>query len=90
MSQSREELVYLAKVSEQTQRFEDMLANMKKVAFLDTELSDEERNLLIIKIQLDQEELHGGFYLLLNKKKHLKEEFILPLLKILEKKLKEN
>ena len=31
MSLSREELIYMAKISEQTERFEDMLDNMKQV-----------------------------------------------------------
>jgi 14-3-3 protein epsilon len=48
MSQSREELIYMAKISEQTERFEDMLDYMKKVATSDQELSVEERNLLSV------------------------------------------
>eukprot|EP01016_Furgasonia_blochmanni_P024736 TRINITY_DN266_c0_g3_i1.p1 TRINITY_DN266_c0_g3~~TRINITY_DN266_c0_g3_i1.p1 ORF type:complete len:296 (-),score=142.43 TRINITY_DN266_c0_g3_i1:70-957(-) len=47
MSLSREELIYMAKISEQTERFEDMLEYMKKVA-ADQELSVEERNLLSV------------------------------------------
>jgi len=31
MSLSREELIYMAKIAEQTERFEDMLDYMKKV-----------------------------------------------------------
>jgi len=31
MSLSRDELIYMAKISEQTERFEDMLEYMKKV-----------------------------------------------------------
>jgi len=34
MSLSREELLYMAKVSEQTERFEDMLDYVKKVVNL--------------------------------------------------------
>jgi len=48
MSLSREEYIYMAKVSEQTERFEDMLTYMKKVAGLESELSIEERNLLSV------------------------------------------
>eukprot|EP00331_Platyophrya_macrostoma_P030357 CAMPEP_0176446622 /NCGR_PEP_ID=MMETSP0127-20121128/24441_1 /TAXON_ID=938130 /ORGANISM="Platyophrya macrostoma, Strain WH" /LENGTH=79 /DNA_ID=CAMNT_0017832703 /DNA_START=41 /DNA_END=276 /DNA_ORIENTATION=+ len=48
MSHSREELIYLAKLCEQTERFEDMLDHMKKVATLGQELSVEERNLLSV------------------------------------------
>jgi hypothetical protein len=35
MSLSREELIYMAKIAEQTERFEDMLDYMKKVVFTD-------------------------------------------------------
>jgi len=48
MSLSREELIYMSKVSEQTERFEDMLDYMKKVVLLGQELSIEERNLLSV------------------------------------------
>ncbi|KAL4470282.1 hypothetical protein ABPG74_011893 [Tetrahymena malaccensis] len=45
---TREELIYLAKISEQTERFEDMLDNMKQVVKIEQELSVEERNLLSV------------------------------------------
>jgi 14-3-3 protein epsilon len=48
MSLSRDELIFLAKICEQTERFEDMLDHMKKVAYLDQELSIDERNLLSV------------------------------------------
>ena len=48
MSLSREELIYMSKVSEQTERFEDMLEYIKKVVLLPQELSVEERNLLSV------------------------------------------
>jgi 14-3-3 protein epsilon len=48
MSLSREELIYMSKVSEQTERFEDMLDYMKKVVQLGQDLSVEERNLLSV------------------------------------------
>jgi len=48
MSLTKEELIYMSKVSEQTERFEDMLSYMKKVAMLGQELSIEERNLLSV------------------------------------------
>jgi len=48
MSLSREELVYMAKVSEQTERFEDMLNYMKQVVQQGQELTVEERNLLSV------------------------------------------
>ena len=47
---SRDENIYMAKVCEQTERFEDMLSYMKKVLELDesAELSVEDRNLLSV------------------------------------------
>jgi 14-3-3 protein epsilon len=48
MSLSRDELIFMAKVSEQTERFEDMLDYMKKVVQTGGELSIEERNLLSV------------------------------------------
>jgi len=48
MSLSREDLIYMAKVSEQTERFEDMLNYMKQVVSQGSELSVEERNLLSV------------------------------------------
>ncbi|EAS00226.1 Bmh1 14-3-3 family protein (macronuclear) [Tetrahymena thermophila SB210] len=48
MSLSREENIYMGKISEQTERFEDMLEYMKKVVQTGQELSVEERNLLSV------------------------------------------
>ena len=48
MSLSRSQLILMAKVCEQSSRFEDMLKYMKKVAYLDQPLSSDERNLLSI------------------------------------------
>ena len=49
MSLSREENVFMTKVSEQTERYEDMLDYIKKVVTgFDQELSVEERNLLSV------------------------------------------
>ena len=48
MSLTREELIYMAKITEQTERFEDMLDHMKKVVLLNQELTVEERNLLSV------------------------------------------
>lgn len=45
---NREELVYVAKVCEQSERYEDMLDAMKKIVNLGQELSVEERNLLSV------------------------------------------
>eukprot|EP01083_Nonionella_stella_P041362 112145_1 len=48
MSLSRDELLFMAKVSEQTERFEDMLDYMKKAVLEKNDLSIEERNLLSV------------------------------------------
>jgi 14-3-3 protein epsilon len=48
MSLSREELIFMAKICEQTERFEDMLDYMKKVSYMDQSLSIDERNLLSV------------------------------------------
>ena len=45
---TREELIYMAKIQEQTERFEDMLDSMKKVVQMNADLSIEERNLLSV------------------------------------------
>lgn len=46
--ESHEELIYMAKLTEQAERYADMVAFMKKVATSDTELTVEERNLLSV------------------------------------------
>lgn len=45
---TREELVFLAKMTEQTERFEDMIDTIKKLVALSADLTVEERNLLSI------------------------------------------
>lgn len=45
---SREDLVYMAKLAEQAERYEDMVQSMKEVAALGNELTVEERNLLSV------------------------------------------
>lgn len=44
----REENVYMAKLSEQAERYDEMVEAMKKVATTDVELTVEERNLLSV------------------------------------------
>jgi len=44
----REDKVYLAKLAEQAERYDEMVAAMKQVAALNVELSVEERNLLSV------------------------------------------
>ncbi|CAB4255720.1 similar to Saccharomyces cerevisiae YER177W BMH1 14-3-3 protein, major isoform [Maudiozyma barnettii] len=48
MSESREDSVYLAKLAEQAERYEEMVENMKNVASSGQDLSVEERNLLSV------------------------------------------
>jgi len=48
MSTDREANVYLAKLSEQAERYDEMVEAMKKVANLDVDLTVEERNLLSV------------------------------------------
>ena len=45
---NRDELIYMAKVCEQTERFDDMLVYMKKVLEFGSEMSIEDRNLLSV------------------------------------------
>jgi len=45
---NREENVYMAKLSEQAERYDEMVEAMKKVATMDVELTVEERNLLSV------------------------------------------
>jgi len=47
-SLNREECVYLAKLSEQAERYDEMVQAMKRVATMDVELTVEERNLLSV------------------------------------------
>jgi len=46
--ESHDELVYMAKLTEQAERYADMVNYMKKVACMDVELTVEERNLLSV------------------------------------------
>ncbi|XP_047330351.1 14-3-3-like protein C isoform X3 [Impatiens glandulifera] len=47
-SKERENLVYIARLAEQAERYDEMVETMKKVAKLDIELTVEERNLLSV------------------------------------------
>ncbi|XP_047332883.1 14-3-3 protein 9-like [Impatiens glandulifera] len=47
-NKERENLVYIAKLAEQAERYDEMVDAMKKVAKLDVELTIEERNLLSV------------------------------------------
>ncbi|GAY34726.1 hypothetical protein CUMW_012960 [Citrus unshiu] len=48
MDKDRENFVYIAKLAEQAERYDEMVDAMKKVANLDVELTVEERNLLSV------------------------------------------
>jgi len=48
MSETREDNVYLAKLAEQAERYEEMVEHMKLVASIQQELTVEERNLLSV------------------------------------------
>ncbi|PRP75719.1 putative multifunctional chaperone [Planoprotostelium fungivorum] len=48
MADAREENVYMAKLAEQAERYDEMVEAMKRVASLDVELTVEERNLLSV------------------------------------------
>ena len=47
-AQTREEFLYMAKITEQTERFEDMIDAMTQVVKAEANLSVEERNLLSV------------------------------------------
>lgn len=48
MAETREDFVYMAKLAEQAERYDEMVEAMKKVAHLKVELTVEERNLLSV------------------------------------------
>ena len=48
MAGNRDEHLYMAKITEQTERFEDMIDCMKKVVDANADLNVEERNLLSV------------------------------------------
>eukprot|EP00249_Psilotum_nudum_P030624 c43421_g1_i1 orf=129-437(+) len=48
IEKERETHVYMAKLSEQAERYDEMVETMKKLARLDVELTVEERNLLSV------------------------------------------
>jgi 14-3-3 protein epsilon len=48
VDESREQNVYMAKIAEQAERYDEMVESMKQVARLDVELTVEERNLLSV------------------------------------------
>jgi len=52
MSEGREDLIYMARLAEQAERYDEMADSMKKVAQLNDELTVEERNLLSVALKM--------------------------------------
>jgi len=82
MSLTREEMIYMSRIAEQTERFEDMLSYMKQVVNTGNELNVEERNLLSVayknsvgsrRLLFLNLELPGELCLPSNKKKNRKD-----------------
>jgi len=48
MTPTREDILYLAKLAEQAERYEEMVKNMKLIAAMNQELSVEERNVISV------------------------------------------
>ena len=48
MEQSKEDLVFIAQLNENAERYEDMIITMKKIIDFGEELNDKERNLLSV------------------------------------------
>ena len=46
--ESREDLVFIAQLNENAERYDDMIETMKKIIALGDELNDKERNLLSV------------------------------------------
>jgi 14-3-3 protein epsilon len=88
---TREELLYMAKITEQTERFEDMLDAMKKVVNFNQELSIEERNLLSVAYKNSIGPRRTAWRALssIEKKEEAKNSKNLPLLKTYKKKIED-
>jgi len=87
---TREENVYMAKLAEQAERYDEMVEAMKKVACMDVELTVEERTFypLHTRTSLVLEELLGELFVQLNKRKRAKEmNTTLPELRNIEPRL---
>ena len=93
MSLSREENIYMTKVAEQTERFEDMLEYIKKVVTgfdQNFQLKKEIFCQLHTRTQSVQEELLGELSLALSKKKNLRDQKIFSSSKTSRLRLKKN
>ena len=87
----RDELIYMSKISEQTERFEDMLDYMKQVVKQNAELSIEERNLLSVAYKNSVGSRRTAWRALssIEQKEEQKGSKNLPLLKNYKKKIEE-
>ena len=92
MSLSRDELIYMTKICEQTERFEDMLDYIKSaVTKFDAELSVEERNLLSVayKNSIGSRRTAWRAISSIEQKEESKGSRNLPLIRELKKKFEE-
>ena len=92
MSLSREENIYMTKVSEQTERFEDMLNTLNQLSKISIKNFPQKKiyHQLPTKTQLDLEEQLGELFLVLSKKKNLRDPKIFSSSKTSRMKLKKS
>ncbi len=83
MGLSREDLIYMAKICEQTERFDDMLKYMKQVLDHKENLSVEDRNLLSVAYKNSVGTRRTAWRVLssIETKENAKESHQLPLIK---------
>ena len=91
MSLSRDELIYMAKICEQTERFDDMLTYMKQVLGTDQDLSVEDRNLLSVAYKNSVGSRRTAWRVIssIEAKEEAKESKNLPLLREYKTKIEE-
>ena len=68
MSQDRKKLEFMAELSQQTDRFEEMAENMAQMVKLEQPLSNEERNLFSIAFRNTIGSLRSAWRVLQNKR----------------------
>eukprot|EP01017_Pseudomicrothorax_dubius_P006778 TRINITY_DN119_c0_g3_i5.p1 TRINITY_DN119_c0_g3~~TRINITY_DN119_c0_g3_i5.p1 ORF type:complete len:282 (-),score=106.80 TRINITY_DN119_c0_g3_i5:240-1085(-) len=91
MSQTREENVFMSKITEQTERFEDMIEYIKKIANAESELTIEERNLLSVAYKNTVGSRRSAWRALtsIEQKEEAKGGSHLPLIRTYKKKVEE-
>lgn len=89
MTDNREELIEMAKLCEQTERFDEMLVHMRKIVQDSTELKTDERNLLSVAYKNSVGARRTAWRVVnsLEQKEEAKETSHLPLLKTFKTKL---